>query len=646
MAVSSLQALNVIGLMEHIDEVISVLGESGVFQPDDVTNFYDDVQGFTHLQTKNTYAEPLTNLKAALNLTKRSFPLKDVSDFSPTVEELENFSATTTADIDALIDKREVAAKKLDEVKQNLKVTSHFIGMGVEIEKVLEMKYMKARFGRLPKDSMPKLDAYSDNDYVDFAVCTEDKNHYWGVYFAPYDEYEEIDKIFEALFFERCDLVSEDKTPKERIEEYKKEIPQLEAEVKKAQAAVDKYLDYNKDQITSYLSKLEELYLYASIRNKALQYNKSFIIVGWVPTENKKQLSRRLKKIQSIELDFSDAKNELDKRPPVKLKNCFLAKPFEFYTEMYGVPKYNELDPTLFIAFTYVVIFGIMFADLGQGLLLSLVGILMWKIKKMKVGKILFPCGLSAAVFGTIFGSVFGFEHLLDPMFHAMGFEEKPMQVMNPENTNSVILTAISIGVVLLIVAMFLNVVSSIRQKDLGRALFGTSGLSGIVFYSSIIFAVVAEVFLGWHVVSLFYILGLIVFPFLLIFFAEPLGNLVNRKEDWQPESWSGYIVENIFESIEVLLGYVTNTMSFLRIGVFVLVHAGMMLVVFTLAETAGGEFSIPYWIIIVFGNALVMALEALLVSIQVLRLEYYEMFNRFYSGEGRPFNPVKLNIE
>ena len=85
MAVSSLQALNVIGLMEHIDEVISVLGESGVFQPDDVTNFYDDVQDFTHLQTKNTYAEPLTNLKAALNLQphKAQLPLKGRERFQP-----------------------------------------------------------------------------------------------------------------------------------------------------------------------------------------------------------------------------------------------------------------------------------------------------------------------------------------------------------------------------------------------------------------------------------------------------------------------------------------------------------------------------------------------------------------------------------
>lgn len=83
-----MQAVNIIGLMEHIDEVITVLGESGVFHPDEVSVFYNNLRDFTHLQTKNIYAEPLTNLKAALNLTKRVFPLTDVSDFSPSFEEL------------------------------------------------------------------------------------------------------------------------------------------------------------------------------------------------------------------------------------------------------------------------------------------------------------------------------------------------------------------------------------------------------------------------------------------------------------------------------------------------------------------------------------------------------------------------------
>ena len=636
-----MQAVNVIGLMNHIDEVITVLGESGVFHPDEVTNFYPDVEDFTHLQTKNNYAEPLTNLKSALNQTKRKFSKKDVSDFNPTLEELESFSAAVTEDIDALVDKINVCADKLHEAEKNLNLCKRFIGMNVEIEKVIRMNYMTARFGRIPNDSISKLEAYKDNEFVDFAVCTKDRTHSWGVYFAPKEEVEEIDKIFNGLFFEPIDLVNENETPTQKTEDYKKEIPILKKQLDDAQAELNKYIDDNFDVISRYLSKLEELYLYAGIRTKALQHNNSFIIVGWIPTANEKQLKSRLKKIRSVELDFSNAKDELDKNPPVKLKNCFFAKPFEFYTDMYGVPEYNEVDPTFFIAITYTVIFGIMFADLGQGFCLTIAGILMWKLKKMAIGKILLPCGISAMIFGTVFGSVFGFEHVLDPMFRLFGFEEKPIEVMASENINTIIMGAIGIGVFLLLTAMFINVYTLLRRKDVGRALFGTSGVSGIIFYGALVFGLAAEIFLGIHVMTLPYILGLIVLPFLLIFFAEPLADLVNGEEHWQPESWGGYIVENLFESIEVLLGYVTNTMSFLRVGAFVLVHAGMMLVVFVLAETVGGA---GYWVVVVIGNALVMVLEALLVAIQVLRLEYYEMFSRFYSGEGKPFEPVNVN--
>ncbi len=638
-----MQAVNVIGLMNHIDEVITVLGESGVFHPDEVNNFYQDLRGFTHLQSNNSYAEPLTNLKVALNRTKRRFPLTDTSDFNPTFEELDSFSAATAAQIDALTDKKIGTQARLNEARQNLSVAEHFSGLAPDVQEALKLKYTRARFGSLPKDSVEKLEAYKDNEDVDFIVCTEDKTHCWGVYFVPKNEEAQIDGIFKGLYFEPTVLVGENENPEELIKEYQEKIPQLEQEAEEAQEEFDRWLDENSEQITRYLSKLEEMYLYSGIRSKAMQHSNSFIIVGWIPTESRKKLQKRLKRIKSVELDFSDAKNEMDKNPPVKLKNCFFARPFEFFTEMYGVPKNNEMDPTFFVAITYIIIFGIMFADLGQGLCLSIVGLLMWKLRKMPIGKILFPCGISAMIFGTLFGSVFGFEHLLDPMYQAMGFEEKPFEVMASRNTNTIILGAIGIGVFLLIVAMFLNVFSSIRQKNYGRALFSTSGVAGILFYGAVVFGLLAEMFLGMHVMSPLYIVGLIVIPFILIFFSEPLTDLVNGEEDWKPESWGGYIVEKLFESIEVLLSYVTNTMSFLRVGAFVLVHAGMMLVVFVLAETVGG---VGYWVIVVIGNALVMVLEALLVAIQVLRLEYYEMFSRFYSGEGRPFEPVKLTVE
>ena len=639
-----MHAVNIIGLVKYIDEVVTVLGESGVFHPDEVSNFYTELQEFTHVPTNNTYAELLTNLKSALNRTMYRYRIREADDYDPSAEELENITETIVADIDSLCDEKEAAAAQLRQERHDYSVAQHFSGLDVEIGEVLKLKYMKARFGKLPKENMPKLALYKKNNkYVDFMVCTEDRTHCWGVYFAPVDQADKIDRIFEGLYFEQTELVGGNETPGERIEIYKREIPALERQLEDVQKKIDRYLKDNDETITRCLSKLEELALYMGIRSKALQHGNSFIIVGWVPSENAGEIKKRLKKIRSVELDFSDAKEELDKRPTVKLKNAFFAKPFEFFTEMYGVPKYNEIDPTTFVAITYIIIFGIMFADLGQGFVLMIAGWLMWKLKKMKIGKILAPCGVSSMVFGTLFGSFFGFEHSLDPMYRSMGYKTKPFEVMASENTNLIIFAAIGIGVFLLIVAMLLNVYSSLKQKDYGRALFSTSGVAGITFYSSIVLGLYFEIFLDKHVMTTAYILGLIVFPFLLIFFSEPLSELVNGEKDWQPESWGGYIVEKLFESIEVLLSYVTNTMSFLRVGAFVLVHAGMMLVVFVLAETVGG---FGYWAIIVLGNALVMVLEALLVAIQVLRLEYYEMFSRFYSGEGRPFEPVRFSAE
>lgn len=643
MAVSTMQAVNIIGFMDEIDDVITVLGESGVFHPDDVSVFYNNTQGFSHLQTKNIYAEHLTNLKASLGLTKRQFPLVDVSNFNPTYQDIQLFCNKICDELNELVEDRDFAAEQLLEAKQNLDETKHFVGLDIEIEKLLELKYVNARFGRLPKDSYVKLENYKDDPYIDFSVCTEDKAYYWGVYLAPADKTEEIDRVFSSLFFERCDIIGVNSTPTLHMKKLTALIPHLEDVYKDTEKRIDDYLSINKERILKYLSKLEELSLYSTIRTKALQYNKSFIIVGWVPTEFAKQLKKRLCKHRSVTVEFSDAKNEIKKSPPVKLKNCFLARPFEFYTSMYGVPKYNEIDPSLFVAITYIIIFGIMFADVGQGICLTVVGILMYKIKKMAIGKILAPCGISSAFFGLVFGSVFGFEHLLDPMYKALfGLEEKPIEVMSSEMATKIILVAIGIGVFLLITAMVLNVYTSIRQKDYGRALFSTSGVAGIIFYSAIVFGITGQLLFGLPVFNAPYIIFLIVIPFILIFFAEPLGGLVNKEPDWKPESWKDYIVENIFESIEVLLSYVTNTMSFLRVGAFVLVHAGMMMVVFVLAETAG---PIAYWPIVVVGNVIVMVLEALLVAIQVLRLEYYELFSRFYSGEGRPYEPVKLKL-
>jgi V/A-type H+-transporting ATPase subunit I len=306
---------------------------------------------------------------------------------------------------------------------------------------------------------------------------------------------------------------------------------------------------------------------------------------------------------------------------------------------MYGLPSYDEIDPTPLVAITYILLFGIMFGDLGQGLIVSLVGWYMWNKRKMKLGKILIPCGVSSAVFGTVFGSVFGYENALNPLYKLLfGLDEKPIEVMKPATTNMIIYSAVGIGITLVIVAIMINIYSSLKRKHYENAFFGPNGLAGLIFYSSLIFGFGGQIVFGWQIVSPLFIICFIVIPLLSMMFREVLGRLVERRPDWKPEKWGDYITQNFFEVFEFLLSFATNTMSFLRVGAFVLVHAGMMMVVFTLAEMGSG---ITYILAVIVGNIFVLAFEGLLVGIQVLRLEFYEMFSRFFAGDGRPFNPV-----
>ena len=128
-----------------------------------------------------------------------------------------------------------------------------------------------------------------------------------------------------------------------------------------------------------------------------------------------------------------------------------------------------------------------------------------------------------------------------------------------------------------------LNIYSSLRRRDYESGVFGANGIAGLVFYASLVAGLGGQ-FIGLHLLSVPYVLLLIVLPLLLIFLREPLGRLMARDPDWKPEKWGEYILQNFFELFEIMLSYLSNTMSFLRVGAFVLVHAGMMMAVFAIA--------------------------------------------------------------
>ena len=644
MAVCKMNLVSIIGPVKKLDELVNICGESGVFQPDNVYSFYSSTENFSPITEENPFSGPLAKLKNAIYSCGGKVESADVSGFQVSRSKIDKFVNYFSEKVEALVDKKREIHTDMTNLNDEFEKLKHFHGLDKTMDEVLSCEYIKARFGRIPVENFSQFDKISQESKLRgldlmFFEFDNDGENVWGIYFARVEDLEEIDRVFSKMQFREVKMRMSEKTPSDRSKEIKIQLGVLERNLEVIESEIAKFWSEQKAKCMQFYKKIEKLSTYFEIKSYAAKYGDSFILVGWVPEDEIKGFKEKIGTIKELKCSVDSGDDLLKNSPPVKLKNKWLFRPFEFFVSTYGMPCYNEIDPTTFVAVTYPLLFGIMFADLGQGLLVALVGWLMFKFKNMKLGKVMIPCGLASAFFGLIFGSVFGFEHALDPLYQKVfGLKEKPIDVMGPSSSNMIIYSAVGIGIVLLIISMIFGICSNIKRKNIGEAIFGPSGICGLTFYSSVIFMLLDSMIFHTGVVSVVYVLGLIILPLILIMFKDVLADLVEGKKDWQPESWVDYILQSFFELFEVLLSYAANTMSFLRVGAFVLVHAGMMMVVFTVAEMVGG---VGYIIILILGNILVAALEALLSGIQVLRLEFYEMFSKFFEGQGRPFSPV-----
>lgn len=633
--------VNIVANLTDIDKVAEICVESGVFHPDDVKKLYSLNSKFTSFKSKNSYDSLLEQIKELLANMNVETQLIDITDFNSDeykiksrVDEISESNKTTFTAYEKL-------KNDYEQCEKNIKQIKHFIGLDISMIKAKSCHYIKLVFGRLPRDSYIKLKAYSDNPLIMFVPCSEDEEFYWGVYVSHISESDEADRIFSSLYFEQIQFEEINSTPEKYLEDLENKKELLKRQLAEAENEIKKYRIKYSEELLKYYTFINKYSCISKIKSYMSVNKDRFIVVGWIPEKDKECFKKMFSCIDEIDIDFTSATEEIKKQPPTKLKNNFLTRCYEFYVDMYGLPGYDEVDPTAFVAITYTLLFGIMFGDLGQGIVLSIAGYLMWKLKKMALGKILIPCGISSAIFGFLYGSVFGFENLLDPFWQSLGLDGKPIHVMESNTINTIVLSAVAIGVILVILAMLLNLYACFKRKDYGSALFGSNGLAGIMFYGSVVFGLIASFIFSKNVFNTVYILGLIILPLLAMLFIEPLSDLISHKTI--SINWSEYLIQSFFELFETVLSYVSNTMSFLRVGAFILVHAGMMLVVTILAGEPG---SLVYVLVQIFGNIFVMVLEGLLVGIQVLRLEYYEMFSRFYTGSGRAYDPVMIKKE
>lgn len=304
------------------------------------------------------------------------------------------------------------------------------------------------------------------------------------------------------------------------------------------------------------------------------------------------------------------------------------------FIKMYGLPSPNELDPTMFVAITYTFIFGAMFGDVGQGFCLFAIGGILYLTKKMNLAGIISIAGIFSMFFGFMFGSVFGFEDMIPAMWL------RPAEAMTNlpfiGQLNTVFIVAVAFGMGLNLLAMIFQIVNAVKMHDVENLWFSHNGVAGLVFYGFLVLTVVLYM-TGNKIPGNILMVIFLGIPILMFVFKEPLGNLVKRNHKKVEGSKGMFLVQGFFELFETLLSYFSNTLSYVRIGAFAVSHAAMMEVVLMLSGAEGGT---PNWAGVIFGNIFVCLLEGLVVGIQVLRLEYYEMFSRFYKGNGREFKP------
>lgn len=640
MSIEKMALVNIVGNMEDLDAALNQCCVSECFHIESAVHSSADT-GFVLLNETNPYSAPLKKL---LDIAADISIKVQYADFSALKVPNDQLAAKVNK-LEGMIHdislKKSDLKKQISDYEQAIKQLEHLKGSPVDFDTLFACKEVQVRFGRLPVDNYKKL-AYYDQQTFFFFDYDHNDDYYWGYYIAPTARISVIDDIFASLYYERIWVPDyAHGTPDSAIVEIRKTLEEAERQYHLCEEQLRKISEEHREDINVLFSKLTSLNETFDMRKYVAVFNNHFYLNGFIPLSEKERFQVAFKSIRSVSCTVKPQDADPTLTPPVKLKNGRFSKPFESFVTMYGLPSHTDIDPTPLVAITYTFLFGLMFGDVGQGLVISLLGFLLYKLKNMNFGRILIRIGFSSAFFGVIYGSVFGFEDLLNPFYQKVfHLESKPLEVM--ESTNSILIGAVILGAIMIILTIGINIVLGIKHKDFERAFFGANGLAGLVLYGSILIGAALLLLLNINIFHPIFIIVCIVIPLLLMFLREPLTKLCKKRKDIKPEGGiGGFITENFFELFEFMLSYVTNTMSFLRVGGFILSHAGMMAVVFTLAQSFNAVGS-P--IVIIFGNILVMGMEGLIVGIQVLRLEFYEIFSRFFEGEGKPFVVSKIN--
>ncbi len=349
-----------------------------------------------------------------------------------------------------------------------------------------------------------------------------------------------------------------------------------------------------------------------------------FYLSGWVPETELSQFESLENEYKKTTVTTRDVET-VNEQPPTRLKNNPLFRPFEYLVNMYGAPNYDEVDPTSFFAITYMLLYGLMFGDLGQGLVFLALGFYISK-KNKTYGALLKRIGISASIFGLMYGSFFGKEDLI------------PTLLIKPfDNVMTVLIASVIFGVSLMVISYIIGIYNKVgKQNNIEEGIFGKEGLAGLMMMISFILIVLSLV--NKSPIPMPVGIIMLVLSIIMMVFKQPIARKITGSKRLYDTNKSDYYIESSFSIIEALLSVFSNLVSFTRVGAFAINHVGLYMAFEVMANLAGG-----FWggVILLLGNLLIIGLEGMIVFIQGLRLEFYEMFSKYYEGNGRLFRPI-----
>lgn len=610
----------------HLDEIASRLVHNDEYIAEEPSSSGKNVRR----AVDSAQVNPCASLKERLKALEAQLdklcdkPIKDERSqegrtFSHS--ELEAFIDNSTRKLSELTHTCESVKRAVDEDKKILEQLGHLKGVDIPLEELFNFDFFKLRLGYIPTEKYEKIKLYVRNTKsVIFTPFSEEKDYVWGTYIVFAKQEDEVDNALATLGFKRVHISGRVKgKPEEAYVTFSKELAEIEDGYADTKKELDEYVSKVKREIPAFSDELGKMSEMFELKRKIVMTDETFCVYGWMPERSLSALKESLAEFDAEITEQSPEEAELE--PPVILKNPSIFKPFESFVNMYGTPAYNEIDPTVFFALTYSFFFGLMFGDIGQGAVLLVAGLAIYLWKRINLAGIIAFVGAFSIAGGFLYGSVFGNEEIIHGLF------------VPSKNISTTLFGAVAIGVVMIIICAILNIINGIKQKNIGKYLLSPNGLVGVVFYVCALVLALAMFDMLSNNLPTTALVTIAVVCAVLLFVREPLEKLIERKRDWLPKNIGASFAENFFELFEVILSYVTNTISFIRIGAFALSHAGMMTVVYLLAETASGGHN-P--LILVIGNLVVIGVEGMVVCIQVLRLEFYELFSRYYMGTGR----------